>query len=79
MSAGDAVRVERQGAVTTVILHRPEARNAVDRPAADDAVLLGTMRRAAGPLAPAGRHDHRRNLPARCRHRHLLARCVADE
>ncbi len=35
MSAGDAVRVERQGAVTTVILHRPEARNAVDRPAAE--------------------------------------------
>lgn len=30
-----SVRVERQGAVTTVILSRPEARNAVDRPTAD--------------------------------------------
>jgi enoyl-CoA hydratase len=30
-----SVRVERAGAVTTVILHRPQARNAVDRPTAD--------------------------------------------
>lgn len=30
-----AVRVEKQGAVTTVILHRPEVRNAVDRATAD--------------------------------------------
>jgi enoyl-CoA hydratase len=30
----EAVRVERQGPVSTVILHRPEARNAVDGPAA---------------------------------------------
>ncbi|MEO8815294.1 MAG: crotonase/enoyl-CoA hydratase family protein [Mycobacterium sp.] len=30
----DAVRVERNGAVTTVILNRPEARNAVDGPTA---------------------------------------------
>lgn len=30
-----SVRVERQGAVTTVILSRPEARNAVDRPTAE--------------------------------------------
>lgn len=29
-----AVRVERQGSVTTVLLHRPQARNAVDRPTA---------------------------------------------
>lgn len=29
------VRVERDGAVTTVVLDRPEARNAVDRPTAD--------------------------------------------
>ncbi|MGZ4437460.1 MAG: enoyl-CoA hydratase-related protein, partial [Nocardioidaceae bacterium] len=29
-----AVRVERDGPVTTVILSRPEARNAVDRPTA---------------------------------------------
>nr|WP_196148459.1 crotonase/enoyl-CoA hydratase family protein [Nocardia bovistercoris] len=29
-----SVRVERSGAVTTVILHRPEARNAVDGPTA---------------------------------------------
>lgn len=31
----DAVRVEKTGPVTTVILHRPEARNAVDRPTAE--------------------------------------------
>ena len=30
----DAVRVERNGPVTTVLLHRPQARNAVDRPTA---------------------------------------------
>jgi enoyl-CoA hydratase len=30
-----AVRVERAGAVTTIILHRPEARNAVDGPTAE--------------------------------------------
>ncbi|WP_431877506.1 crotonase/enoyl-CoA hydratase family protein [Amycolatopsis sacchari] len=30
-----AVRVERRGPVTTVVLHRPEARNAVDRPTAE--------------------------------------------
>ncbi|HEY4027603.1 MAG TPA: crotonase/enoyl-CoA hydratase family protein [Candidatus Dormibacteraeota bacterium] len=30
-----AVRVERDGPVTTVVLSRPEVRNAVDRPAAD--------------------------------------------
>ena len=44
MSAGDAVRVERQGPVTTVILHRPEARNAVDRPAAE-ALAWGLVHR----------------------------------
>ncbi len=33
-SATDAVRVERNGPVTTVILHRPHARNAVDGPTA---------------------------------------------
>jgi enoyl-CoA hydratase len=31
----DAVRVEKAGPVTTVILHRPEVRNAVDRATAD--------------------------------------------
>jgi enoyl-CoA hydratase len=31
----DPVRVERNGPVTTVILNRPEARNAVNRPTAD--------------------------------------------
>ena len=31
---GKAVRVERRGPVTTVILNRPEVRNAVDRPTA---------------------------------------------
>src|SRR5690606_1708659 len=30
-----SVRIEKRGAVTTVILNRPEARNAVDRPTAD--------------------------------------------
>jgi enoyl-CoA hydratase len=34
MTALQAVRTERNGPVTTVILHRPEARNAVDRPTA---------------------------------------------
>ena len=33
--AAPAVRVERNGPVTTVILSRPQARNAVDRPTAD--------------------------------------------
>jgi len=37
-----AVRVERQGPVTTVILHRPSARNAVDRPTAE--ALAGVFR-----------------------------------
>ena len=31
----EAVRVEKTGPVTTVILHRPEAKNAVDRPTAE--------------------------------------------
>jgi len=35
MSASAPVTVEKNGPVTTVILHRPEARNAVDRPTAD--------------------------------------------
>lgn len=30
-----SVRVEKKGAVTTIVLHRPEARNAVDAPTAD--------------------------------------------
>lgn len=34
-SGRDAVRVERAGAVTTVILDRPHVRNAVDRPTAE--------------------------------------------
>lgn len=32
---GEAVRVERDGPVTTVVLSRPEVRNAVDRPTAE--------------------------------------------
>lgn len=32
----EAVRVERSGPVTTVVLQRPEVRNAVDRPTADE-------------------------------------------
>jgi enoyl-CoA hydratase len=35
MSDRQAVRVERDGALTTVILDRPEVRNAVDRPTAE--------------------------------------------
>ncbi len=34
MTSTDAVRVERDGPVTTVLLHRPERRNAVDGPTA---------------------------------------------
>ncbi len=34
MSEPPAVRVEKSGPVTTVVLHRPRARNAVDRPTA---------------------------------------------
>src|SRR5581483_6793631 len=37
-----SVRVEKSGPVTTVILHRPEARNAVDRATAD--ALLAAFR-----------------------------------
>ncbi|MBW1878643.1 MAG: crotonase/enoyl-CoA hydratase family protein [Deltaproteobacteria bacterium] len=33
--SGTPVLVERDGPVTTVVLHRPEVRNAVDRPTAD--------------------------------------------
>jgi enoyl-CoA hydratase len=35
MTGRNAVRVEKSGPVTTVILDRPQARNAVDRPTAD--------------------------------------------
>ena len=38
----DAVRVEKDGPVTTVILHRPHAKNAVDRPTAE--ALAGAFR-----------------------------------
>src|SRR5439155_1536985 len=37
-----SVRVEKSGLVTTVVLHRPEARNAVDRATAD--ALLAACR-----------------------------------
>ncbi len=43
MSDDGTVRVERNGTVTTVILNRPEARNAVDRPTAE---ALGAAFRA---------------------------------
>jgi enoyl-CoA hydratase len=42
MTGEQAVRVERSGPVTTVVLHRPARRNAVDRPAA--AALAGAFR-----------------------------------
>ena len=53
-----AVRVEKTGPVTTVILDRPEVRNAVDRAHADalaDGVsrLRGRRRRAASPCCSA--------------------------
>ena len=35
MGNSEAVRVEREGAISTVILNRPEVRNAVDRPTAE--------------------------------------------
>ncbi|HVU20204.1 MAG TPA: crotonase/enoyl-CoA hydratase family protein [Rhizomicrobium sp.] len=35
MSDTDTVRVERKDAVTTVIINRPDVRNAIDRPTAD--------------------------------------------
>jgi enoyl-CoA hydratase len=35
VSPSGAVRIERDGEVLTVVLHRPEKRNAVDRPTAD--------------------------------------------
>ena len=38
----DAVRVEKNGPVTTIILHRPDAKNAVDRPTAE--ALAGAFR-----------------------------------
>ena len=42
MTTTPAVRTERRGPVTTVILNRPEARNAVDRPTAE--ALAGAFR-----------------------------------
>jgi enoyl-CoA hydratase len=42
MTGEQAVRVERSGPVTTVVLHRPARRNAVDRPTA--AALAGAFR-----------------------------------
>jgi enoyl-CoA hydratase/carnithine racemase len=45
------VRIEKQGPVTTVVLHRPEARNAVDRETAD-------------ALSAAGAGDRRHGLRA---------------
>jgi enoyl-CoA hydratase len=48
-----SVRVEKQGPVTTIILDRPEARNAVDRASAD--ALSATFREfEADPGAAAG-------------------------
>src|SRR5262245_44702494 len=34
MNAQSPVRIEKSGPVTTVVLHRPDVRNAVDRPTA---------------------------------------------
>ena len=38
----NAVRIEKNGTITTVILHRPKAKNAVDRPTAE--ALTGAFR-----------------------------------
>ncbi|MEI9930553.1 MAG: hypothetical protein WDM89_08390 [Rhizomicrobium sp.] len=35
MNDANTVRIERKAAVTTVVLDRPDVRNAVDRPTAD--------------------------------------------
>ncbi len=53
MSDGKTVRVERRDAVTTVIIDRPEARNAVDRPTADALVeaFLGFEKDDAAKVA----------------------------
>ena len=62
------VRVERAGPVTTVIMDRPEARNAVDGPTA--AALTGAFRdfdaddaACVAVLYGAGRHLLRRRRP----------------
>ena len=47
-----AVRVEQSGPVSTVFLHRPARRNAVDGPAAAQLAGSGAARFSAG----AGRH-----------------------
>jgi enoyl-CoA hydratase len=51
--SGESVRIERDGAVTTVILDRPHARNAVDRPAAEAlaAAFLGFERDESASVA----------------------------
>ncbi len=61
----DAVRIERQGAVTTVILERPEARNAVD-PA--------TAEQLAAAFREFERDDALRGRGAVGRRRHVLRR-----
>lgn len=60
----DPVRVERHGPVTTVILNRPEARNAVNGPTAaalyaafdqfdrDDTASVAVLWGAGGSFAP---------------------------
>src|SRR6202020_1768491 len=60
----DPVRVERHGPVTTVILNRPEARNAVNGPTAtglfeafeefdrDDTASVAVHRTGPGPMGP---------------------------
>ena len=54
--ADQAVRVERSGPVTTVFLHRPARRNAVDGPTAtaypDTAAMTGLASRSR--LTPIG-------------------------
>ncbi len=49
----DAVRVERSGPVTTVVLSRPDVRNAVDRPTAD-ALVRAFLAFDADPEALVG-------------------------
>src|SRR5947208_552996 len=80
-----AVRVEKSGAITTVVLSRPEVRNAVDRETADALVAAftafdadptasvgGARDRPREPGRPEGREPRRRR-GARARDRRVPA------
>ena len=59
MTATPAVRVEREGPVTTVVLSRPDVRNAVDRPTAESlARVFLEFERDADALVGVFHGDH---------------------